>query len=123
VVIDKLAVQPKIRLLVNTEVVELLGNHRLSGIVIREKLTGEVQTIAPKGLFVFIGQMPNTAWLPPEVQRDDYGFLVTTPTLETNLPGVFAAGDVRQGSTKQAASAAGEGAAAALMIRQYLKQK
>jgi thioredoxin reductase len=64
-------------------------------------------------VYVFIG-------LPPEVERDKAGFIVTKPTLETSLAGVFAAGDVRQGSTKQAASAAGEGATAALMIREYL---
>jgi thioredoxin reductase (NADPH) len=56
-----------------------------------------------------------------KVELDPYGFVLTDKTLMTSLPGVFAAGDVRAGSTKQAASAAGEGATAALMIRQYLK--
>ena len=65
---------------------------------------------------------PNSGWLPEIVARDNYGFIVTNATLETSLPGVFAAGDVRLGSTKQAASAAGEGATAALMIRDYLKK-
>jgi thioredoxin reductase (NADPH) len=122
IVVQKLSEQPKIELLKNTEVVELKGDGRLSGIVLRSRVTGEIATITPKGVFVFIGQTPNTAWLPAEVKRDEYGFMITSPTLETSLPGVFAAGDARQGSTKQAASAIGEGAAAALMIRQYLKQ-
>lgn len=56
------------------------------------------------------------------MSRDSAGFIITNATLETSLPGVFAAGDVRLGSTKQAASAAGEGATAALMIREYLKK-
>jgi thioredoxin reductase (NADPH) len=73
-------------------------------------------------VFVFIGLTPNTAWLPPEIERDRQGFIVTSLTLASSLPGVFAAGDVRLGSTKQAASAAGEGATAALMIREYLKE-
>jgi thioredoxin reductase (NADPH) len=71
-------------------------------------------------VFVFIGLSPNTEWLPPEIELDQNGAIVTSPTLETSMPGVFAAGDVRQGSTKQAASAAGEGATVALMIRDYL---
>jgi len=60
--------------------------------------------------------------LPGTVSRDKYGFVVTTGILETSLAGVFAAGDVRLGSTKQAASAAGEGATAALMMRDYLRR-
>jgi thioredoxin reductase (NADPH) len=58
---------------------------------------------------------------PADVKRDDYGFVVTNAMLETSMKGIFSAGDVRKGSTKQAASAAGEGATAALMIREYLK--
>ncbi|MCL6510934.1 MAG: FAD-dependent oxidoreductase [Anaerolineae bacterium] len=74
------------------------------------------------GLFVFIGQPPNSQWVPDAIEQDEYGFIITRPNLETSVRGVFAAGDVRKGSTKQAASAAGEGAAtAALMIREYMK--
>jgi thioredoxin reductase (NADPH) len=77
--------------------------------------------IHPAGVFVFIGLSPNSRWLPPEIERDKTGFIITQLNLETSMPGVFAAGDVRLGSTKQAASATGEGATAALMIREYLK--
>ena len=71
--------------------------------------------------FVFIGLSPNSGWLPDAIKRDPYGFIETSATLETSVPGIFAAGDVRKGSTKQAASAAGEGATVALMVREYLK--
>ncbi|MGB8647309.1 MAG: FAD-dependent oxidoreductase, partial [Anaerolineae bacterium] len=64
----------------------------------------------------------NTAFLPTTIERDPYGFIKTSPMLETSVPGVFAAGDARLGSTKQAASAVGEGATAALMIREHLKK-
>lgn len=73
--------------------------------------------------FLFIGLQPNTKWLPDTVERDKGGFLATNGSMQTNLPGVFAAGDARSGSTKQAASSAGEGAPAALMIRDFLNQR
>jgi thioredoxin reductase (NADPH) len=72
---------------------------------------------------VFIGLTPNTGFLPAEIARDDQGFITTSGTLETSVPGIFAAGDVRAGSTKQAASATGEGATAALAIRGYLRER
>jgi thioredoxin reductase (NADPH) len=120
-VIDKVNENPQISVRPNIEIVRFEGEGKLSGVVIRDKTTGQEETIHPKGVFVFIGLLPNTQWLPPEIKRDDLQFIATSPTLATSLPGVFAAGDVRAGSTKQAASAAGEGATAALMIREYLK--
>lgn len=121
IVLDKIADNPKITVRYNTEIVELHGQRTLEGLTIRQRVTGQSERLNPAGVFVFIGLNPNTGWLPATIERDRYGFLVTTPTLETSLPGVFAAGDCRRGSTKQAASAAGEGATAALMIREYLK--
>lgn len=121
IVIDKVTANPKIEVRYNTEVVQLHGESKLSGITIRNRGTGATEMINPAGAFVFIGLSPNSGWLPAEVNRDKYGFITTNAMLETSLPGVFAAGDVRQGSTKQAASAVGEGATAALMIREYLK--
>lgn len=72
--------------------------------------------------FVFIGLDPNTAFLGPTLERDARGFLVTDATMQTSLAGVFAAGDVRAGSTKQLGSAVGDGIAALLMTRRYLEQ-
>jgi thioredoxin reductase (NADPH) len=120
-VIDKVLENPQIEVRANVEVVEFQGQGKLNGVVIRDRSTGATETLHPKGIFVFIGLLPNTQWLPPEIHRDQLQFVTTTPTLETSQPGIFAAGDVREGSTKQAASAAGEGATAALMIREYLK--
>ena len=65
---------------------------------------------------------PNTDWLPASIARDDRGFITIGANIETSLPGVFAGGDLRAGSTMQATSAVGEGATAALMIRDYLKR-
>lgn len=121
IVQDKVSATKKIEVLYNTEIKALEGQHKLRGVVIENKATGQTQTLTPNGLFVFIGLSPNSGWLPAEVNRDETGFVVTDATLMTSIPGVFAAGDVRLGSTKQAASAVGEGATAALMIREYLK--
>jgi thioredoxin reductase (NADPH) len=121
IVADKVADTPAIEVRYNTEVTALEGAERLSGIAIRERGADGGETIHPAGVFVFIGLTPNSGWLPPAVERDAQGFIVTGLNLETSVPGIFAAGDVRKGSTKQAASAAGEGATAALMIREYLK--
>lgn len=122
IVVDKVEENPKIEVRYNTEVAELHGTSKLEGITVRDRGSAATERLTPAGMFVFIGLTPNSRWLPDAIQRDPYGFIVTGPTLETSMPGVFAAGDVRLGSTKQAASAAGEGATAALMIRDYLKQ-
>src|SRR5439155_5563864 len=97
------------------------GDSRLRSVVLRDTATGEKKEITPAGVFVFIGLTPNSHVVKDLVQLDEFGFIQTDMALQTSLPGVFAAGDVRAGSTKQAASAAGEGAAAALAIRRYLE--
>ncbi|GAB4123558.1 MAG: hypothetical protein Fur005_35290 [Roseiflexaceae bacterium] len=122
IVVDQIAATPQITVRYNTEVAELRGTGRLQEVVVRERTSGATDVIQPAGLFVFIGLTPNTGWLPPAIERNQAGFILTSLSLETSMPGVFAAGDVRQGSTKQAASAAGEGATAALMIREYLRR-
>ncbi len=121
IVIDKVTANPKIEMRYNTQVTELHGAAKLSGVTVKNTAQNVTEEIHPKGLFVFIGLQPNTGWLPAEIKRDKTGFIMTRANLETDLPGVFAAGDCRLGSTKQAASAVGEGATAALMIREYLK--
>ena len=115
----------KIDAVYNTEVVRLTGRSKLEEVKVRDLLTGEVRTLTPPpaGVFVFVGVTPNSDFLPPSIERNQAGFVVTTRMLETTMPGVFAAGDVRAGSTKQAASAAGEGATAALMMRAYLHEE
>lgn len=121
VVVDKLAESEKIEVRTNAEVAELHGEGKLSGLTVRDRRSGATEPLDVDGAFVFIGLTPNSGWLPPAVERDQYGFVLTSPTLSTSVPGIFAAGDIRKGSTKQAASAAGEGATAALMVREYLK--
>lgn len=123
-----LALQQKVHdcaaidILTHQEVRELLvtPDRTLAGVRIVDRLTGEERIDHPDGVFVLIGMEPNSEPFKAQVATDSWGFLVTDETLETSMEGVFAAGDVRAGSTKQAAAAAGEGATAALMMRQYL---
>jgi thioredoxin reductase (NADPH) len=75
------------------------------------------------GLFVFIGAEPRTQWLEGVVDRDDHGFILANERMETSVPGVFVAGDVRAGSVKRIASAVGEGAMAVQFIHGYLADR
>jgi thioredoxin reductase (NADPH) len=103
---------------VNTEVVELVGEDSLEAVRIKNTNTGEVKEYHPDGIFVFIGLSPNTKFL-KGVSLDPLGF-ITTSQQQSSVKGIFAAGDCRLGSVKQAVAAAGEGAAAAIAIREYL---
>ncbi len=96
------------------------GSGKLGTVVVEDLATGEVTERNPAGAFVFVGLDPNTRFLTGQVDLDERGFVRTDPMLMTSIPGVFAAGDVRRGSTKQLASAVGDGAAVAIQIRGYL---
>ncbi len=121
VIVEKIADDEKIAVLTNVEAVEFRGDGKLETVVLADTNTGEQRELHPDGVFVFVGLSPNTDVVKGDVDLDERGFIVTDLTLETSVAGVFAAGDVRAGSTKQAASAAGEGAAVALAIRHYIE--
>ena len=97
------------------------GSGKLGAILLENKETGQTEELHPAGCFVFIGLDPNTEFVKGQVDLDDQGLILTDHGLQTSVPGVFAAGDVRSGSTKQLASAVGEGAAAAIGIRTFLE--
>jgi thioredoxin reductase (NADPH) len=97
------------------------GSGKLGTVVVEDLETGTTEVLHPAAVFVFIGLDPNTSFLHDVVDLDADGFVVTEPGFSmTSAPGIFVAGDVRRGSTKQLASAVGEGAAAAIQIRAYL---
>ena len=138
--IDRIMNAENVELLANTEVGELMGEDRLEGVVVEDNRSGARQTLDARALFVFIGAEANTGWLNRTVELDERGFVLTGRELdgsvldddawrerlrepfllETSLPGVFAAGDVRSGSIKRCASAVGEGAMAVKFVHQYL---
>jgi thioredoxin reductase (NADPH) len=119
---EKARTLPNFEIRTDTEVVEFKGHSRVRAVVVRDLKTGESQELHPDAVFVFIGLVPNTAFLQGSVDLDPYGFIVTDDVFQTSMPGVFAAGDVRSGSTKQLASAVGEGTTALLMVRNYLRK-
>jgi len=121
---EKISEQKDIEVLTHHAVQEfIVEDNVLKGVRVLDRASGEVKVLRPEGVFVFIGLSPNSDFLPPEIERDRWGFVVTEKHLETSMKGVFAAGDVRAWSTKQAASAAGEGATAALMLREFLRRR
>lgn len=103
-------------------VTALRGTGKLQEVIAVDRSTGTEHHWHPAVAFVFIGLDPNTGFLKGALELDGFGFVVTDGRFQTSLPGVFAAGDVRGGSTKQLGSAVGEGIAALLMIRQYLQE-
>jgi thioredoxin reductase (NADPH) len=132
--IETIEASPNIELRTGTEVVDAAGDGRLAELTLRDLRSGETEVVAADGLFILIGARPLTDWLPDAVARDSRGFLVTGPDvpaaawplqraplmLETSVPGVFAAGDVRYRSVKRVAAAVGQGAAAIQQVHEYL---
>jgi thioredoxin reductase (NADPH) len=120
----------------DAEVVDGGGDGQLEWLALRDRNSGERERVAAAGLFVMIGTTTRTGWLPPAVQRDRHGFVLTGDdvdrrswplerlpmALETSVPGVFAAGDVRANDVKRVAAAVGEGAICVPMVHQYLRE-
>jgi thioredoxin reductase (NADPH) len=125
--ITEIDATPNVDIMCGVEVVGGDGGGRLETVDVQRR-SGAVDTLAAAALFVLIGAEPFTQWLPPEVRRDHWGFVMTGPTdesparlpFESTLPGVFAVGDVRRDSTKRVASAVGEGAVCIRLVHEYL---
>jgi thioredoxin reductase (NADPH) len=129
------------KVLLNTNVVAVKGEEHLERISVENTATGETDTVPAHSLFVFIGAAPKTDWLAGLVVRDERGFILSGADmmrdgrrpkgwrpdrdpflLETSVPGIFVAGDVRHGSVKRCASAVGEGSIAVQFVHQYLRE-
>jgi thioredoxin reductase (NADPH) len=123
ILIEKISKHPKVTVHFNTTTEQIVGeNGMVTKVIGRDTKTDKAVEFSADGVFVFVGLVPNTAFLKDSaVEIDERGFIVTDGRLQTKIPGVFAAGDVRHGATMQIASAVGEGATAALMIREYLE--
>jgi thioredoxin reductase (NADPH) len=116
---------PNIEVRHHAAVVDGGGTAHLEWIAVQDTRSGAVERITTRGLFVLIGADPCTEWLPDTIERDDWGFIVTHPTVDgrgftTTMPGVFAVGDVRRGAVKRVASAAGEGSVSIRYVHDHL---
>ncbi|HEX2201788.1 MAG TPA: FAD-dependent oxidoreductase [Longimicrobium sp.] len=140
--IDQLGETPNVSLRPFTEVVEAIGGDHLERLTLRDNRTQECEQVEAAGLFIFIGAAPRTEWLDGVVHRDRYGFIPTGPDvprdekgriagwplerdpflLETTVPGLFVAGDVRSASVKRVASSVGEGSIAVQFVHRYLAE-
>ena len=113
---------PKIEFMWNSMVEDLVGDTKLEGAVVRNVLTDEVTTLPVTGLFVAIGHRPNTDLFKGVLDMEDNGYLITKPgTSQTNVPGVFACGDVQDYTYRQAITAAGSGCMAAIDCERWLE--
>jgi thioredoxin reductase (NADPH) len=139
--IDQIQKTENIQVEYGSRVTEVHGDDRLRSISIACDVSGDIQTVPATSLFIFIGAEPRTAWLDGVIERDSRGFILTGPDLmrdgkppkgwqldrdpgllETNVPGIFAVGDVRHGSIKRVASGVGEGSVAIQFVHQYLSK-
>ena len=139
--IDQIKVTPNIQLWTHATVAEVHGETHLEEISVMCSDTNTVERVPASAMFIFIGALPRTDWLADTIERDERGFVLTGPDvmksgerpkgwtpdrdpflLETNVPGIFAVGDVRHGSVKRVASGVGEGSVAVQFIHQYLSK-
>lgn len=139
--IDALEQNPKIELMRNTDLIEVRGKNTLEQLIVKNTTTNEMQTFDASAMFVFIGVRPQSQLVANLVKRDEKGYILTGTDLivdkkppqgwtlerdpfllETSIPGIFAAGDVRFGTNHRVASAVGEGAIAFALMKEYLKK-
>jgi len=139
--VDQIEARENITVRLCSQVIGVQGTTHLESITLAHEQTRDVETVPATGLFIFIGAMPHTEWMADVVERDAQGFLLAGPDLiqneqrprgwtldrnpfllETSVPGIFVAGDVRHGSIKRVATGVGEGALAVSFIHQYLKK-
>jgi thioredoxin reductase (NADPH) len=139
--VRQIEARDNIEVLLDTNVVAVEGDDHLEQIRTKNTRTGETETVPAHSLFIFIGAVPTTGWLDSVVERDERGFILSGPDLmqagkrpegwrpdrdpfllETSVPGIFVAGDVRHGSVKRCASAVGEGSIAVQFVHQYMRE-
>jgi len=125
IMVEKAENNPKIEFIMDTVVEDVLGDEKVTGVKLKNKVNGETSELSVEGMFVAIGHTPNTGLFVDQLQMDETGYIVTctdkTIITATSVPGVFACGDVQDSHYKQAITAAGSGCAAALDAEHYIE--
>ena len=120
---DRLVRNPKVEIVWNALVQEIIGEDTVSGVQIRNHITNFEETIGLTGMFLYVGLEPNSALVHGVAKTDNSGHIQVNLSMETSLPGLYAVGDIRQNSASQLVTAAGDGATAAISAFQYIKNK
>jgi thioredoxin reductase (NADPH) len=120
---DKAFADPKIEFIWNTEVAAIEGEGAVERLRLKNVKTGEESVQPVGGVFIAVGLVPNTQYLKDLVAMDEYGAVITNDKMETSIPGIYAAGDVRANSVRQVVTAAGDGATAAVYAQKYISEK
>jgi len=118
---EKAMANPKIKWVWDSTIDEIQGEELVEGVVLKNVKTGELTEMETNGVFVFIGSVPTTDFLKDKVELNKWGYIVTNDRMETNVPGVYAVGDVREKFLRQVVTAAADGAIAAVCIEKYLE--
>ncbi len=117
---DKVSATKNIEVILNTVVKEIKGETKIDAITIVNKKSNQESRLQLTGLFIYVGAIPNTDFIKGLINLDNEGYIITNENLETNIPGIFAAGDVRRKLLRQISTSVGDGALAAIMAERYL---
>ena len=119
---DRVRMNSSIKLLMNHVVTGILGDDAVKAVMIKDVVSGKEKELPTDGVFIFIGHVPNTALFKNQVKLDGLGYIRINALMETNIPGVYAAGEVADPHYRQVVTSAGMGAAAAIQATRFLEQ-
>lgn len=120
IALERAKSNPKIHFVLDSIIEEIMGSEQVQGVRIKNIITSETQVISADGVFIYVGTEPNAGFLKGQIEVDERGYIKTGNLLETNIPGVLAAGDIRNTPLRQVATAVGDGALAAVEVEKYL---
>lgn len=123
IAVDKARCNPRIEFIWNSTLHDIQGRENVERLVLENVHTGELSTIPSEGIFLFIGMIPQSEFIPDWIDRDSHGYLTTNPRCETSCPGIYAVGDLRNTPLRQVVTAAADGAIAAVGVEHYLQEQ